>query len=142
MAKIITADNFSGQFMLINWRGYHSTTSIRTLYSTGMTSAIPYAYGTVGPPFKGCVSKVSIINNPYSSYTSGPTGNSATLQVYKNGTLFQSVTSSYGNNAGEVVNFDFGTTATFNANDRMQFRFEANGLWRYVNMNILLKELI
>tara|TARA_R100001463_G_scaffold113786_1_gene168961 strand:- start:8264 stop:10234 length:1971 start_codon:yes stop_codon:yes gene_type:complete len=138
----VKASEFYGQSMFINWRGYHSTTSVRTLYNTGMTSAFPYAYGVVGTLFKGCVSKVNVSNNPYSSYTSGPTGNSATLQVYKNGSLLQSVTSSYSNNAGEVVVFDFGQTATFNASDRLAFRFQANGLWRYVNVGILLKELI
>ena len=142
MGKSYQADTFHGQSMLINWRAYHSTTSIRTLYSTGMTGPFPYAYGVVGTLFKGCVSKVNVSNNPYSSYTSGPTGNSATLQVYKNGSLLQSVTSSYGNNAGEFVVFDFGQTATFNASDRLAFRFQANGLWRYVNVGILLKELI
>lgn len=138
----VKASEFYGQSMFINWRAYHSTTSIRTLYNTGMTSAFPYAYGVVGTLFKGCVSKVNVSNNPYSSYTSGPTGNSATLQVYKNGSFLQSVTSSYSNNAGEVVVFDFGQTATFNASDRLAFRFQANGLWRYVNVGILLKELI
>lgn len=142
MAKIITSDHFEGQITLINWRGYHSSTSTRTLYNTGMTTTFPYAFGYVVPPFKGCVSKLSIANNPYSSYTSGPTGSSATAYVYVNESLSQQRTVSYGNNAGEVVEFDFGETATFNANDRISFRFYADGVWRYVNIGILLKELI
>lgn len=141
MGKIMQADTFHGQTMFINWRGYHGGTSNYTLYNTGMSTAFPYAYGIIIPPFKGCVSKVSVANNPYSSYTTGPTGNSATLQVYVNGSLSQSVVSSYGNNAGEVVSFDFAETATFNADDKISLRFQANGFWRYTNIGIQLKEL-
>ena len=118
MGKIMQADTFHGQTMFINWRAYNGNTSNNTLYSTGMTTTFPYAYGIIIPPFKGCVSKISVANNPYSSYNTGPTGNSATLQVYVNGSLSQSVVSSYGNNAGEVVSFDFAETATFNADDK------------------------
>ena len=141
MGKIMQADTFHGQKMFLNWRGYHSSTSNTTLYDSGMTTAFPFAYSTIIPPFKGCVNKISIVNNPYSSYNQGPTGSSATLQVYVNGSLSQSRTSSYSNNAGEVVSFDFAETATFNANDKIVIRFQANGLWRYVNTGILLKEL-
>lgn len=142
MGKIIQSDTFHGQTMLLSWRHYHSNTSVNTLYDTGMVTTFPYAYSTIIPPFKGCVSKVNIVNNPYSSYTTGPLGSSATLYVYINGTLSQSRTSSYGNNAGEVVSFDFEETATFNANDKIVLRFEANGTWRYINSGILLKELV
>lgn len=135
------ADTFHGQTMFLNWRGYHSNTSNNTVYDSGMTTAFPYAYSTIIPPFKGCVNKVSIVDNPYSSYNQGPTGSSATLQVYVNGSLSQSRTSSYSNNAGEVVSFDFTETATFNANDKIVIRFQANGIWRYVNIGIQLKEL-
>jgi len=138
---MIQADTFHGQTMFLNWRGYHSNTSNNTVYDSGMTTAFPYAYSTIIPPFKGCVNKVSIVDNPYSSYNQGPTGSSATLQVYVNGSLSQSRTSSYSNNAGEVVSFDFTETATFNANDKIVIRFQANGIWRYVNTGIQLKEL-
>lgn len=141
MGKIMQADTFHGQTMFLNWRGYHSNTSNNTVYDSGMTTAFPYAYSTIIPPFKGCVNKVSIVDNPYSSYNQGPTGSSATLQVYVNGSLSQSRTSSYSNNAGEVVSFDFTETATFNANDKIVIRFQANGIWRYVNIGIQLKEL-
>ena len=142
MGKIMQADTFHGQTMFLNWRGYHSNTNNLTVYDTGMTTAFPYAYSTIMPPFKGCVNKVNIVNNPYSSYNQGPTGSSATLQVYVNGSLSQSRTSSYSNNAGEIVSFDFIETATFNADDKIVLRFQANGLWRYVNTGILLRELI
>ena len=141
MGKMIQADTFHGQTMFLNWRGYHSNTSNNTVYDSGMTTAFPYAYSTIIPPFKGCVNKVSIVDNPYSSYNQGPTGSSATLQVYVNGSLSQSRTSSYSNNAGEVVSFDFTETATFNAKDKIVIRFQANGIWRYVNIGIQLKEL-
>ncbi len=142
MGKIMQADSFHGQTMFLNWRSYHSNTSVNTLYDTGMTTTFPYAYSTIIPPFKGCVSKVNIVNNPYSSYNQGPTGSSATLHVYVNGQLSQSRTLSYGNNAGEVISFDFSETATFNANDKIVLRFQANGTWRYVNIGIQLKELV
>ena len=141
MGKMIQADTFHGQTMFLNWRAYHGNTSNNTVYDTGMTTAFPYAYSTIIPPFKGCVNKISIVDNPYSSYNQGPTGSSATLQVYVNGSLSQSRTSSYSNNAGEVVSFDFAETATFNANDKIVIRFQANGIWRYVNTGIQLKEL-
>ncbi len=141
MGKMIQADTFHGQTMFLNWRGYHSNTSNNTVYDSGMTTAFPFAYSTIIPPFKGCVNKVSIVDNPYSSYNQGPTGSSATLQVYVNGSLSQSRTSSYSNNAGEVVSFDFTETATFNAKDKIVIRFQANGIWRYVNIGIQLKEL-
>ena len=141
MGKIMQADTFHGQTMFLNWRAYHSNTSNNTVYDSGMTTAFPYAYSTIIPPFKGCVNKVSIVDNPYSSYNQGPAGSSATLQVYVNGSLSQSRTSSYSNNAGEVVSFDFTETATFNAKDKIVIRFQANGIWRYVNIGIQLKEL-
>lgn len=142
MGKIMQADTFHGQKMFLNWRAYHNNTSNNTVFDTGMSTAFPYPYSTIIPPFKGCVNKVSIINNPYSSYNQGPAGSSATLQVYVNGSLSQSITSSYSNNAGEVVSFDFAETATFNANDKIDIRFQADGSWFYVSIGILLKQLI
>lgn len=141
MGKIMQADTFDGQTMFLNWRGYHSSTSNGVLYDTGFSTTLTYPYATIIPPFKGCVNKINVTNNPYSSYTTGPTGSSATLRVIVNGSLSQSVVSSYGNNAGEVVSFDFAETATFNADDRIQLQFQANGFWRYMNVGIQLKEL-
>tara|TARA_R110000772_G_scaffold11858_2_gene36828 strand:+ start:204 stop:635 length:432 start_codon:yes stop_codon:yes gene_type:complete len=142
MGKMIQADTFHGQKMFLNWKGYHSAANTNyTLYDTGMTTNSPYAYQTIIPPFKGCVNKVSIVNNPYSSYNTGPTGYEAILQVYINGSLSETKYSYYGNNAGEVVSFDFLETATFNANDKVVLRFQANGVWRYCNTGIQLTEL-
>jgi hypothetical protein len=142
MGKIMQADTFHGQTMFLNWRGYHSSTSNGVFYDTGWTTNLAYAYTTIIPPFKGCVNKISVINNPYSSHTTGPTGSSATLRVIVNGSLQDDRTVSYtAGPAGEVITFDFQEDAEFNANDRVQLQFQANGFWRYMNIGIQLKEL-
>lgn len=142
MGKIIQADAFHGQTMFLNWRGYHSTTSNAVLYDSGMSTNLTYPYATIIPPFKGCINKINITNNPYSSYTSGPTGSSATLRVILNGSLEDAQVVSYtAGTAGEVITFDFGEDVQFEANDRVQLQFQANGLWRYINIGIQLKEL-
>jgi len=109
------------------------------LYDTGWSTTLTYPYATIIPPFKGCVNKVNVTNNPYSSYTSGPTGSSATLLVLINGSVEDSQTVSYtAGTAGEVITFDFGEDIEFNANDRVQLQFQANGFWRYMNVGIQL----
>ena len=74
MGKMIQADTFHGQTMFLNWRGYHSSTSNGVLFDSGWSTNLTYPYATIIPPFKGCINKVNITNNPYSSYQSGPTG--------------------------------------------------------------------
>jgi hypothetical protein len=142
MGKIMQADTFHGQTMFLNWRAYHSTQSTVVLYDSGMSTTLTYPYATIIPPFKGCVNKINITNNPYSSYTSGPTGSSGTIRIMVNGTAVHAETVTYtAGTAGEVLSFDLGTNASFNANDRVQVQFQANGLWRYFNTGIQLKEL-
>ena len=142
MGKMIQADTFHGQTMFLNWRGYHSNTNNMVMYDSGFSTALTYPYATIIPPFKGCINKINITNNPYSSYTSGPTGSSATVRIMVNGTEVHSETATYtAGTAGEVLSFDLETNASFNANDRVQVQFQANGLWRYVNTGIQLKEL-
>ena len=86
--------------------------------------------------FDGEVATVTLINNPYSSYTSGATGSSATLYVYKNGSLYDSDTQAYtGGSAGTTVTFSFSGT-TFSAGDYITFKFSANGFWRYCTWGI------
>ena len=139
MGKIIQADTFHGQTMFLNWRGYHSSTSNGVLYSSGWSTNLTYPYATIIPPFKGCINKVNITNNPYSSYQSGPTGSSATLRVILNGSFEDSQVVSYtAGTAGEVITFDFGEDVEFEANDRIQLQFQANGFWRYMNVGIQL----
>ena len=142
MGKMIQADTFHGQTMFLNWRGYHSSTSNGVLWGSGWSTNLTYPYATIIPPFKGCINKVNITNNPYSSYQSGPTGSSATLRILINGSAegAESVIYTAGT-AGEVITFDFGEDVEFNANDRVQLQFQANGFWRYMNVGIQLKEL-
>ena len=133
------ADTFHGQTMFLNWRGYHSSTSNGVLYSSGWSTNLTYPYATIIPPFKGCINKVNVTNNPYSSYQSGPTGSSATLRVILNGSFEDSQVVSYtAGTAGEVITFDFGEDVEFEANDRIQLQFQANGFWRYMNVGIQL----
>ena len=142
MGKIMQADTFHGQTMFLNWRGYHSSTSNGVLWGSGWSTNLTYPYATIIPPFKGSIDKVNITNNPYSSYQSGPTGSSATLRVIVNGSLQEDRTVSYtAGTAGEVISFDFEGDVEFNANDRVQLQFQANGFWRYMNVGIQLKEL-
>jgi len=142
MGKMIQADTFHGQTMFLNWRGYHSSTSNGVLWGSGWSTNLTYPYATIIPPFKGCINKVNITNNPYSSYQSGPTGSSATLRILINGSAEGAEAVSYtAGTAGEVITFDFGEDVEFNANDRVQLQFQANGFWRYMNVGIQLKEL-
>jgi hypothetical protein len=142
MGKIIQADTFHGQTMFLNWRGYHSNTNNGVLYDSGWSTNLTYPYATIIPPFKGCINKVNITNNPYSSYQSGPTGSSATLRILVNGSAEGAQAVNYtAGTAREVITFDFGENVEFNANDRVQLQFQANGFWRYMNVGIQLKEL-
>ena len=124
----------------INWRHYHSSTSTFTLYDTGMTTAFPYAYGTIPVPFDCYVSSVTMTANKYSSYGT-PTGSSGTIYIYKGlNTLVTSKTLSYTASQGMILNFDFGTTAPINADDKITLRWYANGIWRYMNSTTILTE--
>ena len=126
--------------LVINWRHYQSSTSTMTLYDTGMTTAFPYAYGTIPVPFNCYVSSVTMTANKYSSYGT-PTGSSATVYVYKGlNTLVASKTLSYTASEGMVLTFDFGTTAPIDADDKITLRWYANGLWRYMNSTTILTE--
>lgn len=136
------ADTFHGQTMFLNWYAFHGSTSNGVLFPSGWSTTLTYPYTVIIPPFKGCVNKISVINNPYSSYTTGPTGSSATLRVMVNGSLLDSLTVSYtAGSPGQVITFDFQEDAAFNANDRIQLQFQANGFWRYMSVGIQFKEL-
>ena len=135
------ATKYINQKMYLNWHGYHSSTSLFTVYATGMTTAYPYAYASIVPPYNGYLTKVNLKNNPYASYTTGPTGTSVTLYVYKNGTLLTSDTQTYiTSTPGLLVTFDFGTNAIYTAGDNLELRVQSNGLWRYVNWGIEITE--
>lgn len=126
--------------MLLNWRHYHSGTSTYTLYDTGMSTAFPYAYGTVPVPFNAYVSSVTLTANKYSSYGT-PTGSSATVYIYKGlNTLVTSKTLSYTASQGMLLTFDFGTTAPISTGEKFAVRWYANGIWRYMNSTIIITE--
>ena len=139
-SKNAISRGITSERMLINWRHYHSSTSTFTLYDNGMTTAFPYAYGTIPVPFDCYVTSVTMTANKYSSYGT-PTGTSATVYVYKNyNTLVTSKTLSYTGSEGMVLTFDFGTTAPINENEKISIRWYANGLWRYMASTTILTE--
>lgn len=132
MGKIITADNFTGQKMMLWHYFYHSTTSQYIIWPQGMQTNLTWPYGKLPMTYEGKVTKVTIINSPYSSYTSGPTGSSATFYVYKNGSQVTSDTQTY--TAGTPYEkLTFTLNSSFLTGDYLEFRFESNGLWRYCN---------
>lgn len=136
------ATKYINQKTYLNWRGMHNSANVQlTVYDTGMTTLYPYAYSSIVPPYDGYLTRVNIKNNPYSSYTTGPTGTSITLYVYKNGTLLTSDTQTYTTSTpGLLVTFDFGTNAIYTAGDNLELRVQSNGLWRYVNWGIEITE--
>ena len=126
--------------LLINWRHYHSNTSTYTLYDNGMTTAFPYAYGTIPIPFDAYVTSVTITANKYSAYGT-PTGTSATVYVYKGlSTLVASKTLSYTGSEGMVLTFDFGYDAPIDKDEKISLRFYADGLWRYMASTTIITE--
>lgn len=130
----------AGSNMYVIWYGYHSSTSELNVYPTGMTTANPYAYNLIVQPFDGYFTKAILKNNPYSSYSTGPTGTSGTFSVYVNGTLTHSVQQSYSNpGAGATLTFDFGTNVSFSSGDDLNFKFQSDGYWRYCTLGLLYK---
>jgi hypothetical protein len=127
---------------LVNWRHYHSNTSYNTLYDTGMTTAFPYAYGSIPAPYDMYFTSVTLVNNPYSSYSKGPLGDTATFQAYVNGVLAYEVKDiRYGQNPYESITADFGQNVRIRRGESLQIRFQANGTWRYCNSTIILTEI-
>ena len=127
---------------LVNWRHYHSNTSYNTLYDTGMTTAFPYAYGSIPAPYDMYFTSVTLVNNPYSSYNKGPEGDTATFQAYVNGKLAYEVRDiRYGQNPYESITADFGQNVRLRRGESLQIRFQSNGIWRYCNSTIILTEI-
>lgn len=126
--------------MLINWRHYHTNTSTNTLYDNGMTTAFPYAYGTIPVPFNCYVTNVVMTANKYSTYGT-PEGSSATVYVYKNlNTFVARKDLTYTGSEGMVLSFDFGDTAPIDAGEKITIRWYANGWWRYMASTIIITE--
>ncbi len=136
-------EDIAPRSMFLNWRGYHGGTNNGVLYDSGWSTSLTYPYATIIAPFKGSVTKVSITNNPYSSYQSGPTGDRATLEVVIDGRVVDRVTVNYSKpSANEIITFNFSGNHEFSENNKVQLRFQSNGLWRYINTGIQLKETI
>ena len=126
---------------LVNWRHYHSNTSYNMLYDTGMTTAFPYAYGSIPAPYDMYFTSFTLINNPYSSYNKGPEGDTAIVQAYVNNRLVHEIRDiRYGNNPFESITVDFGQNVALRQGEALQIRFQANGAWRYCNSTIILTE--
>lgn len=126
---------------LVNWRHYHSNKSYNMLYDTGMTTAFPYAYGSIPAPYDMYFTSFTLINNPYSSYNKGPEGDTAIVQAYVNNTLVHEIRDiRYGNNPFESITVDFGQNVALRQGEALQIRFQANGPWRYCNSTIILTE--
>ncbi len=124
----------------INWRHYHSGTSTYTMYDTGMSTAFPYAYGTIPINMNCYVSSVTLTANKYSSYGT-PTGYFSTIYIYKGyNTLVTSQSIMYTPSEGMQLTHDLGTTAPINAGEKITIRWYANGIWRYMNSTTILTE--
>ena len=111
------------------------------LYDTGMTTAFPYAYGSIPAPYDMYFTSFTLINNPYSSYNKGPEGDTAIVQAYVNNRLVHEIRDiRYGNNPFESITVDFGQNVALRQGEALQIRFQANGAWRYCNSTIILTE--
>lgn len=134
MAKIITADNFSGQKLIYRQHAYHSSSVEAYIYMSSFTTASNYPYLSFPMTFNGKLTKVNFKNNPYSSYSSGPTGSWAKWRVFRNGAYSYVDTYNYtAGTPGELANFEF-SNATFSAGDDLKFSFQSDGYWRYVTV--------
>jgi hypothetical protein len=126
---------------LINRRHYLGGTGTYTLYQGGASTAWPYAYGSIPVPFDCYFSSLTMTANKYSSYGT-PTGNSVTIRIYKNDhlTLLSTKTVSYTPSQNMRLTIDFGTDVELNADDKVWVRWQANGIWRYVDSTVILTE--
>ena len=105
-----------------------------------MTTAFPYAYGTIPMPFNCYVSSVTLTANKYSSYGT-PTGTSSTIYIYKGlNTLVTSQTLTYTSSEGMQLTHDLGRAAEINAGEKITIRWNTNGVWRYMNSTTILTE--
>jgi len=134
MKKIITADTFQGQKIIYRQHAYHSASTEAYIYLSGFSTASNYPYLPWPMTFDGKLTKVNVRNNPYSSYSSGPTGSWAKWRVHRNGAFSYVDTYNYtAGNAGELADFEF-SNATFSAGDELRFSFQSNGYWRYISV--------
>lgn len=134
-----TGRGLTTEKMSVHWRHYISGTSTYTLFSTGATTAFPYAYGGISVPYNAYFSRFQLSSMPYSS-RQFPNGSSLTLSVYVNGVFKGSETSTYGNNVRETVVLDFGKRIEINQGEVVTLRLQVNGQWWYSSSTSIITE--
>ena len=83
---------------------------------------------------------VTFTANKYSSYGT-PTGTSSTVYIYKGlNTLVTSQALTYTPSEGMQLTHDLGLTAKINAGEKISIRWSSNGVWRYMNSTIILRQ--
>lgn len=153
MAKIITADRFPGQRIMINGGGYHSGTSVNTRYNlyftnAGMTSSTSnsryYPYTPIIMPFDGIVEKIVVKNVQYSSYTSGPSGSgNAKIQLNKYDSTYAPMDYDSGNiayTAAANVSITVTPNQAYSEGEYFRIFWGADGAWRYMVWMVVIQE--
>lgn len=151
MGKIITADNFTGQKILLSGRGYHGAVyNPYQLYlnnQVGMTTSTSnnylYVYAPVLLPFDATVEKITVKNIPYSSYTSGPSASgtaNAYLGQYDSIYAPKDYTSSATSfTAAAGVSLEWEPNISYTAGTHFRAFFSSTAIWRYMLWTVLLK---
>lgn len=153
MAKIITADKFPGQRIMLNGGGYHSAANINTRYNlyftdAGMTTSTSnnryYPYTPIIMPFDGVVEKVVVKNVGYGSYTSGPSASgNAKLQLNQYDSTYAPMDYDSGNvayTAANNVSITFTPNQSYNEGDYFRIFWGADGAWRYMVWVVVIQE--
>jgi len=153
MAKIITADKFPGQKIIINGAGYHSGTSVNTKYNlyfatTGMTSYTSnnkyYPYSSIIMPFDGVVEKIIVKNVPYSTYTSGPSASgNARIQLSKHDSTYAPMDYDSGSvayTASANVSMIFTPNQAYSEGEHFRVFWGADGSWRYMTWTVVIQK--
>jgi hypothetical protein len=151
MAKIITADNFTGQKILLSGRGYHSTLNSQVqLYldnqignTTGTSNNYLYPYTPILLPFDATIEKIIVKNIPYASYTSGPSAN-GTAQIHLG--QYDSIyapkdysSSATSFTAASYVSLEWEPNISYTAGEHFRVFFNSDVYWRYILCSVLLK---
>jgi len=134
-----TSRGLTTEKISVTWRHYISGISTYTLYSTGATTAFPYAYGGIGVPFDAYFSQFQLSSMPYSS-RQFPNGSSLTLSVYVDNVLKGSETGTYTNTVRETVVLDFGRSIEINRGQTVTLRLQVNGQWWYSTSTSIIIE--
>lgn len=127
--------------LALNRRHYLGGTGNYTLFQGGASTAWPYAYGSIPVPYDCYFTSLTMTANKYSSYGT-PTGNSVTIRLYKNDylTLIATKTVSYTPSEDMRLTINFENEVELNAGDKVWVRWQANGIWRYVDSTTILTE--